>query len=108
MGNARSMNRLEDLSRHTGASGLVEMLRELLQGAAVAVNTLASAPKDGGAYALLIRVDAATIFPRRPSPHRFAPGWYVYAGSAYGPGGMRARITRHSPAARQSAGMSTI
>jgi len=54
-------------------------------------NTL---PDVGGAYALLIRLrDPA------PLPGRFGgalqPGLYCYLGSAYGPGGIRARCRRH-------------
>ena len=29
------------------------------------------------------------------SPEPIGPGWYLYAGSAYGPGGLRARLARH-------------
>ena len=29
---------------------------------------------------------------------RLAPGWYLYVGSALGPGGLRARIARHARA----------
>ncbi|MBI5878890.1 MAG: GIY-YIG nuclease family protein [Chloroflexi bacterium] len=49
-----------------------------------------------GTYALLIRL------PRRIrlaigalGVHDFPPGWYVYVGSALGPGGLRARVARH-------------
>ena len=51
---------------------------------------------EGGAYALLIRL-------ARPFRHqigalgevRLPPGAYLYLGSAYGPGGLRARLRRH-------------
>lgn len=53
-------------------------------------------PSVGGAYALLLRC-------RRPLAVRYGrndgltlpPGSYVYCGSAYGPGGIRARVARH-------------
>lgn len=53
-------------------------------------------PRAGGAYALLIRLP-------RPLPVSFgaardvrlAPGRYLYCGSAYGPGGLAARVGRH-------------
>jgi Uri superfamily endonuclease len=31
----------------------------------------------------------------RPTKTMIAPGWYVYAGSANGPGGLRSRLSRH-------------
>lgn len=53
-------------------------------------------PAAGGAYVLLIRLDrplpieikafAGSVLPR---------GLYAYCGSAYGPGGLHARIARH-------------
>lgn len=48
-----------------------------------------------GAYALALRLDRPTPFRRPGLAHVFRPGWYVYAGSAYGPGGVRARLARH-------------
>ena len=49
-----------------------------------------------GAYALIIRSEV----PRRLDITRLGapvlgPGWYVYAGNAYGPGGLGARLNRH-------------
>lgn len=44
-------------------------------------------PADGGAYALVIRLETAAA--------GLEPGLYLYAGSAYGPGGIRARVRRH-------------
>ena len=53
-------------------------------------------PSDKGAYLLLIELAAplAVALPGRPAT-TLAPGRYAYAGSAYGPGGLRARIARH-------------
>ena len=53
-------------------------------------------PAAPGAYLLLIRLTVAL----RPEITRFpdavlTPGWYAYAGSANGPGGLRARVNRH-------------
>ena len=53
-------------------------------------------PAQGGAYALLIRL-------RRPlrcsiagrADGRLDPGLHLYAGNAWGPGGIRARVARH-------------
>ena len=54
-----------------------------------------SAPSTGGAYALTLHLAEPVLFCRSNGPHHFEPGRYVYAGSAYGPGGMRARVERH-------------
>lgn len=49
-----------------------------------------------GTYALVLRVDsAARLQIGRRGIHTFPAGWYVYAGSARGPGGVRARVERH-------------
>jgi Uri superfamily endonuclease len=53
-------------------------------------------PKAGGAYILLIDVVKPQTLPQK----RFAgtvlePGTYLYCGSAYGPGGLNARVLRH-------------
>ncbi len=52
--------------------------------------------REAGAYLLLIRLDEPiqADLPRLGSP-RFEAGWFVYAGSARGPGGLAARIGRH-------------
>ncbi len=49
-----------------------------------------------GAYLLFIElaVPLQLALPMRP-PTTLPPGRYAYAGSAYGPGGLRARIARH-------------
>lgn len=48
-----------------------------------------------GAYLLLISVTRPIELPRRfPQPF-LPPGYYGYAGSAYGSGGIRARCRRH-------------
>ncbi|MEE9210220.1 MAG: GIY-YIG nuclease family protein [Kiloniellales bacterium] len=53
-------------------------------------------PSDPGAYLLLIELTAplALDIPRLGDA-TLAPGRYAYGGSAYGPGGLRARIGRH-------------
>ncbi len=52
--------------------------------------------REPGAYLLLIDLAAplALAIPRL-GVATLAPGRYVYGGSAYGPGGLRARIGRH-------------
>jgi len=53
-------------------------------------------PAEPGAYLLLIELAAplALDIPRLGAAP-LAPGRYAYGGSAYGPGGLRARIGRH-------------
>lgn len=53
-------------------------------------------PPVAGTYALLVFLDRARQVPvGRLGVCRFSPGWYVYLGSAHGPGGLRARVGRH-------------
>jgi Uri superfamily endonuclease len=49
-----------------------------------------------GAYVLFIELEGALAL-RATSlgPRMLAPGRYAYCGSAYGPGGLRARLRRH-------------
>ncbi len=56
-------------------------------GASPGVPAAGDLPAAPGAYALIIALDA----PRAGLP----PGRYLYAGSAWGPGGIRARVRRH-------------
>ncbi len=53
-------------------------------------------PTEPGAYALTFRLDDPVTLPipRLQNPV-LAEGIYVYAGSAFGPGGIRARVSRH-------------
>jgi len=53
-------------------------------------------PSDTGAYALILRLSQKVV-PARPRgiSGPLAQGWYVYAGSAHGPGGIRSRVARH-------------
>lgn len=53
-------------------------------------------PTTGGDYALLVRiVNPLKIRPGRLSLVQLPPGWALYFGSARGPGGLKARLTRH-------------
>ena len=51
---------------------------------------------EGGAYVLHFQVRQELTLPiaRLDNPV-LCPGTYIYAGSAYGPGGIRARVSRH-------------
>jgi len=65
---------------------------------AIAVDrtTLDRCPAEPGAYTLAITLGAplALTIPRFAG-RRLGAGLYVYAGSAHGPGGLRARLGRH-------------
>ncbi len=61
----------------------------------IRAETVEAAPAAKGAYALLMRFDAPASFLHKRALHSLDAGWYAYAGSAYGPGGLRARLRRH-------------
>ncbi len=53
-------------------------------------------PPASGTYALLIQIAAPIwVTPGRLGSFALTPGWYVYVGSARGPGGLAARLKRH-------------
>lgn len=54
-----------------------------------------AAPAASGVYALVLTLDAPLDCRHKGADIRLGPGVYVYAGSAYGPGGLRARLRRH-------------
>lgn len=60
-----------------------------------AIHDAESLPVEPGAYLLLIRLSEPTSLPRRFNNQFLLEGSYGYAGSAYGPGGIRARCRRH-------------
>lgn len=58
--------------------------------------TLPPLPAEAGTYALLLRAEfARTIVVGRLGTLDVRRGWYVYVGSALGPGGLAARVGRH-------------
>lgn len=53
-------------------------------------------PAVAGAYALVLELlRPLSVRLGRRAPGALDPGWYLYAGSARGPGGIRARVGRH-------------
>ncbi len=52
-------------------------------------------PPVGGAYVLVIDTGKAVSMKIRGRANRLPPGRYLYCGSAWGPGGIRARVGRH-------------
>ncbi len=70
------------------------------RGAADAARAISAEP---GAYVLLIRLDAALCLDIPAFAGRvLSPGTYAYCGSAYGPGGLAARIGRHMRKSKQA------
>lgn len=54
-----------------------------------------------GHYLLLARLPAASVLRIGARTAPFAAGWYVYAGSAQGSGGLAARLARHQRAEKR-------
>jgi len=53
-------------------------------------------PDQAGTYALILELPRpATIAVGKLGRFSFPAGWYAYAGSARGPGGLAARLSRH-------------
>lgn len=54
------------------------------------------APQGKGTYILVLRLAApAAIAVGKLGTFDFAAGWYLYVGSAFGPGGLRGRLKHH-------------
>ena len=53
-------------------------------------------PSSSGTYALVLELaESAEITVGKLGTFEFQPGYYIYVGSAFGPGGLNARIGRH-------------
>jgi Uri superfamily endonuclease len=55
----------------------------------------ATAPREKGAHALLILLDAPLLVRAGRNAAILPPARYIYCGSAKGPGGLAARLARH-------------
>ena len=54
-------------------------------------------PDGPGTYVLILRAQRPqTVSVGKLGRFDFPPGWYAYAGSARGPGGLAARVNRHA------------
>ena len=63
------------------------------------VAALDALPGQPGAYGLALRLDRGLALSRPGrAAWRLAAGTYLYCGSAWGPGGLRARVLRHARA----------
>ena len=52
-------------------------------------------PTEKGAYLLALHLARPFAGTLRGTPFALSPGWYTYCGSANGPGGIKARVSRH-------------
>lgn len=78
-----------------GPEPLTKIRTLLRQTLAVRGETVSSAPNWTGAYAVVMHLSKPVRFDGRRLSQNLDAGWYAYAGSAYGPGGIRARLRRH-------------
>ena len=63
---------------------------------------LSTITKNSGSYALVLQMPKnRRISIGALGEHRFARGYYVYVGSAFGSGGLRARLRRHCNGGRR-------
>lgn len=74
---------------------LGRILSLLPEAVTVSGGAVGPAPDWKGAYALAMNLNEPLVLSHRQADHLLAPGWYAYAGSAYGPGGVGARLRRH-------------
>ena len=78
-----------------------DQLRNLIASAGIpgtwfAPEALDEIPDSKGAYILLLRLSKPVeLALPRLAQTSCLPGWFAYAGSANGPGGIRARVRRH-------------
>lgn len=95
---ARSPAGLPKIKKHLSDEFLTQGQRTALLGAPHVVAEFAVVPRPAlyGAYVLFIDLDTPLTLdiPTLP-PWVFKPGRYAYCGSAYGPGGIEARVRRH-------------
>ena len=84
--------RLDRTDRSEPLTKICALLRPALP---IDCNSLSKAPNGAGAYALALHLRKPVFFERARLTQNLRSGWYVYAGSAYGPGGIRARLCRH-------------
>jgi Uri superfamily endonuclease len=69
----------------------------------MAAMKLPDLPVARGTYALVLAAEKPTTLDvGRLGPLTLAPGFYVYVGSAHGPGGLRARVNRHLRSSKKS------
>ena len=83
----------DDLADISGLLADLDLGPNFVTGRRDPPETLPAAP---GSYLLLIRLVQSCLLPHgRHAGKELPPGLYAYAGSARGPGGLRARVHRH-------------
>ncbi|UUX48550.1 DUF123 domain-containing protein [Nisaea acidiphila] len=79
----------------TALDGLAEAIRALVPECGDLHQSPESLRSDPGSYLLLLHLPAPLAATVRDRPADLPAGFYVYAGSARGPGGISARLGRH-------------
>ena len=83
------------MSEWDAPARLTGALRDLTGGRGRGIEDPAALPGGPGAYLLLLALGRPLALAIRGLPPAILPpGWYIYAGSARGPGGIRARLAR--------------
>lgn len=96
MGASIDQRRLAFKDLQAGGEDLAQVVRKLTDGKFFSPDHSAGLPSVGGAYLLAVFLAKPFQFSASSIPVATMPaGWYVYAGSAQGPGGLRARVGRH-------------
>jgi Uri superfamily endonuclease len=81
---------------HPPGEFLRDLTRAGIRGELLGAKGVDELPTMAGAYALILHLAHPVSLTRpRDTINPLAPGWYLYAGSARGPGGIRARLARH-------------
>ncbi len=70
-------------------------LRSLLAGSGVTYTDGSEIPPQKGSYVLVVYVYDPIPVMTKYGQKVISPGLYAYVGSAFGPGGLRARVSRH-------------
>lgn len=71
------------------------LLRQFPDAALIAQESVAEMEHWKGAYVLAIHLPSAAEISIKQTNSTLESGWFTYAGSANGPGGVRARLARH-------------
>lgn len=83
------------ISRNKVEAHLAQIAQIFPKGILLSHEENTSIPQSPGAYALWVWLDQPLAVSRGKLRAELAPGVYIYAGSARGPGGLRARLGRH-------------
>lgn len=87
--------RVQTGTRSNQPGPLTDLSASGIKGIVFSASTVAATPGFKGAYVLLFHLPHSVAFSRKQISETFPRGWYAYAGSANGPGGIGARLRRH-------------